>query len=157
MNIFALDTNPATCAKMHMDKHVVKMPLETAQMLCTVNRLMGNEEVPYKATHPNHPCTVWARESSSNYEWLVALGLSLCAEYTHRYNKKHACEEIIIGLSKAPSSIKKSRLTSFAQALPDDCRDANPITAYRSYYNKHKRHIASWRNREVPSFYMAEV
>ena len=33
MNIFILDDNPRACAEYHLDKHVVKMPLETAQLI----------------------------------------------------------------------------------------------------------------------------
>ena len=36
MNIFVLDESPVTSAQMQCDKHIVKMPLETAQMLCSV-------------------------------------------------------------------------------------------------------------------------
>ena len=86
MNIFVLDIDPQLAASLHLDKHVVKMPLETAQMLCTINAEFGID-VPYKATHKNHPCTLWAKATKANYQWLTALGLNLCYEYTYRYKK----------------------------------------------------------------------
>ena len=35
MNLFYLDKNFDKCAEYHVDKHIVKMPLEVAQLLCT--------------------------------------------------------------------------------------------------------------------------
>ena len=77
MNIFYLANNVDDCAKYHMDKHVVKMPLETAQLLCTVHWVCGGE-APYKKTHLNHPSSIWARYSIENYRWLCKLGKALC-------------------------------------------------------------------------------
>lgn len=61
MNIFYLDKDPKLCAQYHCDKHVVKMILESAQLLCTaVNEAAGKEVAPYKSTHVNHPCSIWS-------------------------------------------------------------------------------------------------
>jgi Pyrimidine dimer DNA glycosylase len=152
MNIFALDANPIIAAKLHLDKHVVKMPLETAQILCTVQRKYGNENVRYKSTHVNHPCTIWAGESVDNYNWLVALGLALCEEYTYRYGKIHACEEVIRSVGEAPNGMPQVGLTQFALAMPDDVKSDDVIMSYREYYRVHKQHIAKWTKRFVPSF-----
>lgn len=35
MNIFILDRDPKTCASYYVDRHIVKIPLEINQMLCT--------------------------------------------------------------------------------------------------------------------------
>jgi hypothetical protein len=69
MNIFVLDTDPQIAAGFLCNKHVVKMSLESAQMLCSA---FENGEAPYKRSYYNHPCTKWARESQANYEWLLA-------------------------------------------------------------------------------------
>ena len=74
MNIFVLDKSPIISAQMQCDKHIVKMPLETAQMLCSVwHRYGQGMNVPYKEAHKNHPCTLWAMETRSNYEWAFYL------------------------------------------------------------------------------------
>ena len=156
MNIFVLDTDPQQAATLHLDKHVVKMPLETAQMLCTINAEFG-VEVPYKSTHKNHPCTLWAKTSKANYYWLVTLGMHLCKEYTYRYNKVHACQKIIEALRNCPASIPDGKLTSFAQAMPDDCKQDDAPKAYQMYYKQHKNHIAKWTGRATPSFMLQEV
>ena len=91
MNIFVLDNNPYACARYHCDKHVVKMILESAQMICTTHHLLPNPklkyEIPYKATHTNHPCNRWLRDSLANYMWLYKLTHALNNEYRYRYNK----------------------------------------------------------------------
>ena len=35
MNLFYLDSDHDTCAEYHVDKHVNKMQLEAAQLICT--------------------------------------------------------------------------------------------------------------------------
>ena len=72
MNIFYLHQDPHEAAKLQYNKHVVKMILESAQMLCTAHHciMTGDADVPYKMAHKNHPSTVWARRSANNYEWL---------------------------------------------------------------------------------------
>jgi len=152
MNIFVLDNDPTVAAKLHLDKHVVKMPLETAQMLSTIN---GGH--PYKATHKKHPCTLWAQQTKGNYHWLVQLGFALCKEYSHRYSKRHKCKDVIELLKHAPDFIPDGDRTPFAQAMPDECKRENAVEAYKEYYRKHKQHIASWKNRDIPDFMRGEV
>ncbi|CAB4121887.1 hypothetical protein UFOVP26_41 [uncultured Caudovirales phage] len=150
MNIFVLDYEPSEAARLHLDKHIVKMPLETAQILSTVQHQFGNQ-AQYKPTHANHPCTIWARRSKENYEWLVELGLELCAEYSYRYGKRHACQSVIESIWTPPQAIGVG-LTAFAQAMPDECKHPDAVTAYRNYYRLHKAHIASWTHRNVPEW-----
>lgn len=151
MNIFVLDTNPQVAARYHNDKHVVKMILETAQILSTINHKHG-VTAPYKATHANHPCVLWAGATTANYTWLVTLGFALCEEYTHRYGKIHKCAEILCALAFPPPGVPEKSMTDFAQAMPDDCRHTDAVKAYRDYYNKHKQALASWKNRPEPEW-----
>ena len=62
MNIFLLDEDLSRNARYMVDKHVVKMPVESAQMLCTALHCCG-QDAPYKATHVNHPDNIWCRTS----------------------------------------------------------------------------------------------
>jgi hypothetical protein len=154
LNIFVLSKDPKEAAKWHTDKHVVKMPLETAQILCTVRRQYGDRDVPYKATHQSHPCCQWASESLENYVWLCILGIELCVEYTHRYGKTHKCEAIIEDcLKNAPKRIANRGRTPFIQAMPEYCQMDDAVLAYRNYYVKEKSHLASWRNRTIPDWW----
>lgn len=150
MNIFVLDTDPVKAAQMHLDKHVVKMPLETAQILSTI---CGG---PYRPTHRHHPCTIWAQQSKRNYRWLVHLGLALCKEYSIRYGKVHKCKAVIKQLIEPPEFIPDGDRTPFALAMPDECKQDNAVQAYRTYYRTHKKHIASWTRRDPPEFMGAQ-
>ena len=129
MNIFILDFDQKKSAQYHVDKHIVKMPLETAQLLCTVHHCVGNE-APYKKTHVNHPCSIWARKSLANYNWLVDMGLELCYEYSYRYGKVHKCQFVIEWCQKKIPNIPDVGLTAFAQAMPSQYKRINVVEAY---------------------------
>ena len=93
MNIFYVDKHPVRAAEQMCDKHIVKMILESAQLLCTCHRVQDGKEYYGKTangrkikrwTHPNsnlepllykagwvkHPSTIWLFESAYNYIWL---------------------------------------------------------------------------------------
>lgn len=117
MQIFITDKCPIKSAKYLDNKRVIKQVLETAQMLCTaLNELAGEQIAPYKSTHKNHPCNVWARESSENWGWLYVHGAALCREYTRRYGKVHACEAKYMELLNIVKEdmFPSSKLTPFA-------------------------------------------
>jgi len=95
MNIFYFDKCPIKSAQAQPDKMLVKMPLETAQMLCTAHRVLDGDDYAdsvglYKEAYKNHPCTIWARESFDNYQWLYKHFIALGREYKHRYGREHA-------------------------------------------------------------------
>ena len=90
MNIFFLHEDPIEAAKLQYNKHVVKMILESAQMLCTAHHHYESDvDIPYKKAHYNHPSTKWVRENASNYSWLYRHMIGLGAEYRNRYGKEH--------------------------------------------------------------------
>jgi hypothetical protein len=151
MNIFVLDRIPETAATYHCDKHVVKMPLETAQILSAVHWRYGNEP-PYALTHPNHPCTLWAGQTVENYRWLVRLGLALCKEYTHRYDKRHGSERVIQLLRMPPLGLTARGFTAFAKAMPEQYIMEDTVSSYRAYYQNEKASICAWTRREIPPF-----
>ena len=148
MNIFVLDTDTKKAAEYHCDKHVVKMILETAQILSSAHHMLGDfREDIYKLSHKNHPCSIWARSSSSNYSWLVRLGFDLVEEYENRYRGFHKTSEVLYRLIDPPKSIEDGPMTSFALAMPDDYKCNDPVKSYRAYYMSEKRNICSWKNK----------
>lgn len=151
MNIFILDNCPIKSAKWQVDRHVVKMILETAQLLCSI---FEPNTAPYKRTHYNHPCSIWARESYDNYKWLLTHGLALCDEYTNRYSKHHKSKEIIIWCANnvKPEMFSKSEKTEHPKCMPDYCKVDDAVMSYRNYYRTHKRHIATWKQNR-PEWY----
>lgn len=112
MNIFVLSPCPVESAKLLDNRRVIKMILESVQLLSTSINMLGGKG-PYKSTHVNHPCTVWTRTSKSNAEWLIKHLESLCAEYTKRYNKVHKCVEYIPTLKSNINIIPDIGLTPF--------------------------------------------
>lgn len=149
MNIFILDIDPRIASEYHCDKHIVKMPLESAQLLCSAHYLSGND-CPYRPTHINHPCAKWVRESIDNYIWLSQLGKNLCAEYSFRYNRKHKCELVIDWCIENKPLLPSKGLTQFALAMPEEYKRHNPVESYRNYYIGSKSHLHSWKNRNKP-------
>lgn len=157
MNIFVLSLNARRAAEMHLDKHVVKMILEYAQLLSTAHRILDGDDVDdslYKATHKNHPCAKWARASYCNYYYLYNLFCFLCQEYTYRYGKIHATEtKLKHVLKKFPKNIPKGEITTWAQAMPEQYKDECVVQAYRKYYINDKRNIANWSKRPIPYWF----
>jgi hypothetical protein len=153
MNIFLLDLNFENNARYHVDKHVVKMPLESAQILSTAVRLSGID-AGYKATHANHPCTKWARESLSNWHWLKTLAFYLNEEWCYRYNHHHFNHKAYEMIKWLPEpNIEDIGLTPFAICMAEEFKISNdPVMCYRNYYNNGKKHLFSWKNREVPEW-----
>lgn len=157
MNIFVLDENPKIAAQMHNDKHVVKMILETAQLLCGVHHTTDTKygDVPYKLSHKNHPCSIWARKCIENYIWLCDLGISLCEEYTYRYGKRHKSQDVIEWcITHTPNIPTNGELTKFALAMPEECVLDSVVDSYRLYYIKHKKDISNWKNRKKPDWFV---
>jgi hypothetical protein len=155
MNIFVLDNDTKKCAVYHNDKHVVKMILEYAQLLCGAHHMTESKyEIPYKLSHKNHPSAIWTRECIENYIWLCDLGLELCEEYTYRYGKRHKTQDVIEwALVHKPKIKSNNDITPFALAMPDDCKVGDAVESYRTYYMVEKRSIANWKNREIPEWF----
>ena len=154
MNIFVLDLDPVTAARMHCDKHVPKMCVEAAQMMASALRRHGATDeqmpltkkgTPYKATHQNHPCTVWVGDSEANFVWMAVHAQELLSEYTKRFGKVHACQTPIfemVDLGFEMSDDWPKGKTPFAQAMPDEYRDDDAVKAYQAYY--HSKQFAKW-------------
>ena len=179
MNIFVIDHDPVKAAKMQCDKHVVKMIVESAQILCTTHRVLDGtlklvdsnsgkrkvkhyelpdrrESILYKTNFINHPCNVWVRESIENYKWLFNHLEALLKEYRMRYNKQHSCEKLINTLRQSPNNIPTIKQTPYALAFKefyDTCLVDDPIESYQNYYkSKAERFSMVWTKRMVPEF-----
>jgi len=160
MNLFILDQDPQLSAEYHTDRHIVKMPTETAQMISFVYHDINlwNQEKPsfimqFSKTHYNHPCSIWIRESLSNFLYTCIFGLELYKEYQYRYQKldKHERAKNIFEYAlKNPPKIEQKGLTEFAKAMDKEYICSDPIESYRNYYRLGKSHLHSWKNRNKP-------
>lgn len=162
MNIFFVDLDPYEAAKQLVDKHVVKMIVESAQMLSTAHRILDGDEklvlhdhrndILYKATHKNHPSAVWARTSVQNYLWLVDHMDGLLQEYTYRYEKTHKTSRLMYPLQSPPYNLRDWDMTPAPSCMPDEFKIGGLVDNYRAYYSTAKSHIHSWKKREVPEW-----
>lgn len=174
MNIFYIDRDPEQAARWMVDKHVVKMILETAQLLSTAHRVLDGkqyvdsssgrrikrwllsddrEHILYKATHVNHPSAVWCRTSVSNYIWLSDHFYALLGEYTHRYGKVHKCKSMAYTLQSPPLNLKEWDETPMLCAMDDKyIISEDPVENYRNYYRQGKKDLHKWTNTFAPNW-----
>lgn len=159
MNIFYLDQDPRKAAIYHCDKHVVKMILETAQLLSTAHRVVdGNERADrwgmYKVTHQNHPSAVWVRSSSEAYEWSHDLLVYLLEEFNFRRGKSHKTRELMSSLIHLPEGITKGvQFVPPPQCMPDEYKRSCAVEGYRNYYRVAKAELLSYNwGRNAPEW-----
>ena len=175
MNIFYINESINLCAQQHLDKHVVKMPIEQIQLLSTAHRFLDGEEYTdltangrrikrwrlndereqqlMKATHINHPSSIWARQSAANYDWLYQHLLALSDEYEFRYGKKHKCSSLYDALKNPPLNIPTGSFTQPTPAMDKSFIVSDDSVAnYRNYYKNGKSHLFRWTKRNPPSW-----
>jgi hypothetical protein len=181
VNIFYLDNDPQQCAEWMVDRHVVKMIVETAQLLSTAHRVLDGEElvvqlrhkdtgkiknkkvwvlgddrndVLYSCTHMNHPSAIWCRDSVENYNWLVDHLYALGREYTYRYGKKHATiERCFYPLQSPPHGLRTWDWSTPPSAMAEEfIISEDPIVNYRNYYKHGKASLHKWKKREAPEW-----
>lgn len=156
MNIFILDNDIEQCAQYHCDQHVVKMILESVQLLCTALNKKGFV-TPYKSTHMNHPSVLWVEASYDNFLWLKALTFALNDEYKYRYNKSVDHKSIAVLTEISQHSFAANGLTPFPQAMPDEYKVPNDaILAYRNFYMGDKAKFAKWTKRAPPAWFVID-
>ena len=181
MNVFVLDNDPIISAQQHCDKHVVKMVVESGQMLSTTHRMHDGwltkrssksgktmvkyyvhpqkdmEDILYKAVHFRHPSTVWTGESKQNYMWHFRHFVELCHEYSYRYGKVHETEKLIPYLATPPKNITAWEETPFKLAMksnPECMFPEDPVKSYRLFYQtKQDRFKMVWSKRQIPEWF----
>jgi hypothetical protein len=159
MNIFYFYPCPTLSAQAQPDKMLVKMPLETAQMLSTAHRELDGDEYAdannlYKRAYWNHPCTIWARQTKENYLWLYKHFIALGNEYYYRYQKRHASlVKLGYPLGTPPKNIPEGDLTPPALAMPDQYKTKDPVESYRNYCIAEKTYAQWNKNRPKPNWW----
>jgi len=180
LNIFVLSKDPIKAAQLQCDKHVVKMIVESAQMLSTAHRLLdgtmelrpsksgkrmvkyfklpdSREEIFYKNVHETHPCTFWTMQSNNNYNWHYVHFVALCEEYTYRYGKVHGTDTKLREiLATPPRNIPVGYLTQQPLAMKSnpECMFEDVVKSYRAFYQtKQDRFKMAWTHRPVPEWF----
>lgn len=177
MNVFYLDHNTAFAAKALVDKHIVKMPLETVQLLSTAHRILDGQEITithngrnkkryvlscekrnemlYQASHINHPSAVWCRQNRSNYRWLAHYLIDMCFEYHARYGRHFKFFEngLVDELLNFPENLPEGEFTQPPPAMPEHYKvQGDAIESYRRYYAGDKWRFAKWKHNTIPSW-----
>ena len=179
MNIFFLSIDPYKSSLYHCDKHVVKMILEAAQLLYSAHWMNNKDEqwytkAPfggYKKTHTGHPLSVWVRTNKVNYLYACSVGLYLCAEYSHRYNRVHKTQQhlewLVNNIPEKPSEVptyKTKRnfgkpfcrgMTPIPLCMPEVYFSDCAVESYRKYYLNDKKGFATWKDRDEPYWWHA--
>jgi hypothetical protein len=181
MNIFVLSKDPIKAAQLQCDKHVVKMIVESAQMLSTTHRLLdgtvelrpsksgkrmvkyfklpdSRENVLYKNVHETHPCTLWTMENSMNYSWHYDHFIALCNEYNYRYGKIHSTDTLLrSALIDPPNNMKNSNCITkqpLAMKSNPECMMDDVVESYRAFYQtKQDRFKMAWTERSIPEWF----
>ena len=165
MNIFYLDKSFTKSAEYHCDKHVVKMPLEEAQMLCTVVRQANPEYADkhnlYRIAHAKHPCTLWAGRTRTNYMYAFRLWNHMSVEYTYRYGKQHASDRHLDALREGAQFVPEGDMTPHPECFSEhtDLKTGDdwPVDSYRKFYmTKQHRFNMTWKYRSVPAWFEFE-
>jgi len=172
MNIFFVDPKPIVAASNLYARHKLKMLVESTQLLCNTVRhncpQKFDEGIIYAMTHDNHPCSLWARDSMSNFFWLYDHAYQLAIHYTTKYAKRHKCFDVLYYIKTLRMDFEVLELTEPPQCMHTKYKSSNPIVAYRNYYIEEKGHVfdtawgdmnkwtSSWVN-DAPTFPVGSV
>lgn len=170
---------------MHLDKHVVKMPLEVAQMMCTnvliwhlginaPNRFITKEELKrvreFAATQrylSQEERFVPYLPTMPNHPCTIWMRSSVgnfewSRQYAYELEKEYTFRYEKPSL-KACDVIRglttpdydRKEFTEPAQAMPDEYKTDDSVMSYRKYYVGAKSGIASWKRRSAPAWWPA--
>jgi hypothetical protein len=156
MNIFVSHINPIVSAHNLDDKRVVKMVVESAQILQTALHNNGfNELILVRPAWFNHPVVQWAGASRQNYNWLLHHLTSLIELYEEIYGRKHLYHNFPLQFGCTKDFIKDAPPTEFPNCTL--YKQHESIDAYQrhlvykwKFLDKRK---TTWKLREKPDFY----
>jgi len=137
----------------------------------------------YKQAHKHHPVVLWITEHPNNFRAACIQALALCAEYTQRRNRTHACETLIYQMmQRTPTKPMKMPFkencfratlniplgcTPVPCCMPveyiicDDNFNINLTASYINYYRNTKLRFASgrictWKHTTVPKMFSSD-
>ena len=163
MNVFITDLNPIKAAQSLCDCHVVKMCLETTQLLSTHVQCLGHSHAGmYKPTHQNHPCRK-ALNEMQYLRWVCEHGVALFDEYHFRYGKQHKSRPVFnaayLKLLDLRCLAPVAGIEWAPQCMPPDYRGQDTVAAYRAYYHEKATTLSrfAYTRREQPEWLWTEV
>lgn len=159
MNIFLFDADHEINSMYHCDKHVVKMITEYNQLMSTACHDKLSADVIdktkiYKKTHYNHPCAIWTRASKQNFKYLLDLNRALCSEYTYRYKRIHKGQSLLPIFESVVEYFDDNGFMELPKCMPDIYKVDSVKDSYINYFNGEKQHIAKWKERDAPPWFI---
>jgi hypothetical protein len=148
VNIFYTNHDPALCAREHCDRHMVKMILESAQLLSTAHHAHGSAAADmYRPTHQQHPCALWTRASYDHYVWLHTLFAHLLISFERKTGRSHASSRLYLPLRTPPAGIAALGFAEPPECMPDQYKVGSVVHSYHAYLNAK---FAEWESRARP-------
>jgi hypothetical protein len=136
MNIFVTHSDPYFAAIALDDKRLNKMIVESAQMMAYALKRHGSQCIPYTLSgypyrtsggHRNHPCTIWAGNTRSNFFWLLNHFSYMLEEYKDRFNKEHGCSSNFPIFAAGAVDIPEGELEEFVNCSAYVTTSSNPL------------------------------
>jgi len=176
MNIFVTNDDPVLAARDLCDQHVrSKMQIEGAIMLAHAfsQDLLNHPSTPRTQSgkprksgkgYAKHQCSIWARESKANFEWLADHTLEMFDERMYRWpgSNEHFTKTFITWCKQNihNTNIEQTALTPYAVAINADsnCRkltgfdQLSVVEQYRLFII-HDKEFATWTERPKPDWY----
>ena len=149
MNVFYVHPDPEIAAQSLCDQHIVCMAKEAAQILSTV-AIANGMAAPYKATHQHVSIVRWAGSSKPAGRWVWTHGMAICREYTKRYGKTHACEQILSQLQSVPDALPDIAFQPPPAVVSEELKSLEVLAAYRAFYRT--KTFARYRHSQKPQW-----
>lgn len=167
MNIFYLDHDVSRVAYDLCDKHIVKMIVESAQMLSSVKRMYdGDKNFQLGAddahlyqmlgkAHIKHPSTQWTMLNTSTYQWHVSLFAAMLTEYERRYARQHSAHTMLDLFEEVPKRLATGQFVDPYPAMKPEYLKLSLSVAdrYRTFYCGEKWFFSKWKHNEIPDWY----
>lgn len=148
MQLYILDRDPRRAVTYLADVHIIKMCLETAQIIAGVIHNLHLPQVPgmLKMYNPAHP-VIKAVDTPEKLNWVLIYNWNLQCEYLFRFGKRHACFDLSIrcfdGVWQPQFGMSCENLArSFKNFSSDKC---DIVLAFREYYKFKKSRIKRWK------------
>ena len=148
MQLYILDRDPGRAVRFLADVHVIKMCLETMQIIAGAIHNSSLPQVPgmLKPYNPSHPVNK-AVDSPEKLNWVLLYNWNLQCEYLLRFRKKHACFDLCVrSFHHLWHPDRKADCENLARSFKDFFTDeADIVLAFREYYRFKKSRIRFWK------------
>lgn len=160
MNIFLLEQDKngnidwRKSAESLDNMRIVKMILESMQMLSTVYQQYQKVDGLYRPTHINHPCTKWVGESLENFSLTIEHAIYMNETFKKRFDKSHRSIELLKLFDKRNYRhfFSNKKFTIPPLAMPDEFRGDNVVESYQNYFVS--KDLIKYNREDIPKWFL---